>query len=236
MKLSIVMPVYNERATIEEITDKVRAVDAGIERELVIVDDGSTDGTRELLAQRGSSNSDVRVFFHESNRGKGAAVRTGIERATGDVVLIQDADLEYDPNDYRELLRPIVEGRTRVAYGSRFLGRRYRLLGRDRVAFPLHYLGNRLLNVLTNLLYRSFLTDMETCYKAIARPVLQGLDLRANKFDFEPEVTAKILKRGHHIVEVPICYRPRGYREGKKISWRDGARAVWILLKYRLVD
>jgi glycosyltransferase involved in cell wall biosynthesis len=236
MKLSIVMPVYNERATIEEIVDQVRAVDVGMERELVIVDDASTDGTRELLAQRFSADSVVRVFFHERNRGKGAAVRTGIEQATGDVVLIQDADLEYDPNDYRELLRPIVEEQAQVVYGSRFLGRRYRLLGRQRVAFPLHYLGNRFLNVLTNLLYRSSLTDMETCYKAIARPVLQGLDLRANKFDFEPEVTAKILRRGHRITEVPIRYRPRTYQEGKKISWRDGARAAWTLLKYRFVD
>jgi glycosyltransferase involved in cell wall biosynthesis len=236
MKLSIVMPVYNERATIEEIVDQVRAVDVGMERELVIVDDASTDGTRELLAQRFSADSVVRVFFHERNRGKGAAVRTGIEQATGDVVLIQDADLEYDPNDYRELLRPIVEEQAQVVYGSRFLGRRYRLLGRERVAFPLHYVGNRFLNVLTNLLYRSSLTDMETCYKAIARPVLQGLDLRANKFDFEPEVTAKILRRGHRITEVPIRYRPRTYQEGKKISWRDGARAAWTLLKYRFVD
>jgi glycosyltransferase involved in cell wall biosynthesis len=236
MKLSIIIPVYNERSTIEEIIDQVRAVDVGMERELVIVDDASTDGTRELLAERFSADAHVRVFFHERNRGKGAAVRTGIELATGDVVLIQDADLEYDPNDYRELLRPIVEGRAQVAYGSRFLGRRYRLLGRERVAFPLHYLGNRFLNALTNLLYRSSLTDMETCYKAIARNVLQGLDLRANKFDFEPEVTAKILRRGHHITEVPIRYRPRTYQEGKKISWRDGARAVWILLKYRFVD
>jgi len=236
MKLSIVMPVYNERATIEEILEQVRAVDVGMERELVIVDDASTDGTRELLAQRFSADSGVRVFFHERNRGKGAAVRTGIEQARGDVVLIQDADLEYDPNDYREVLRPIVEEQAQVVYGSRFLGRRYRLLGRERVAFPVHYMGNRALNMLTNLLYRSSLTDMETCYKAIARPVLQGLDLRANKFDFEPEVTAKILRRGHRITEVPIRYRPRTYQEGKKISWRDGARAVWTLLKYRFVD
>jgi glycosyltransferase involved in cell wall biosynthesis len=236
MKLSIVMPVYNERATIEQIIDQVRAVDVGIERELVIVDDASTDGTRELLAQRFSGDSVVRVFSHERNRGKGAAVRTGIEQATGDVVLIQDADLEYDPNDYRELLRPIVEEQAQVVYGSRFLGRRHRLLGRERVAFPLQYLGNRFLSMLTNLLYRSSLTDMETCYKAIARPVLQGLDLRANKFDFEPEVTAKILRRGHRITEVPIRYRPRTYREGKKISWRDGARAVWTLFKCRFVD
>jgi glycosyltransferase involved in cell wall biosynthesis len=236
MKLSIVMPVYNERATIEQIIEQVRAVDVGIERELVIVDDASTDGTRELLAQRFSGDSVVRVFSHERNRGKGAAVRTGIEQATGDVVLIQDADLEYDPNDYRELLRPIVEEQAQVVYGSRFLGRRHRLLGRERVAFPLQYLGNRFLSMLTNLLYRSSLTDMETCYKAIARPVLQGLDLRANKFDFEPEVTAKILRRGHRITEVPIRYRPRTYREGKKISWRDGARAVWTLFKCRFVD
>jgi glycosyltransferase involved in cell wall biosynthesis len=236
MKLSVIIPVYNERATIEEIIAHVQAVDLDMERELLIVDDASSDGTRELLARRFSADSGVGVLFHERNRGKGAAVRSGIEQATGDVVLIQDADLEYDPDDYRELLRPIVEGRAQVVYGSRFLGRRYRLLGRERVAFPLHYLGNRFLNMLTNLLYRSSLTDMETCYKAIARNVLQGLDLCANRFDFEPEVTAKILRRGHHITEVPIRYRPRTYQEGKKISWRDGARAVWILLKHRFVD
>jgi glycosyltransferase involved in cell wall biosynthesis len=228
MKLSIVMPVYNERATIEQILEQVLAVDVGMDRELVVVDDASTDGTRELLVER--------VLLHEGNRGKGAAVRTGIEQATGDVVLIQDADLEYDPSDYRELLRPIVEGQTQVVYGSRFLGRQYKLLGRDRSASRLYYLGNRFLSMLTNLLYRSSLTDMETCYKAIARTVLQGLDLRANKFDFEPEVTAKILKRGHRIIEVPIRYQPRTSQEGKKISWRDGARAVWALLKYRFVD
>jgi glycosyltransferase involved in cell wall biosynthesis len=236
MKLSIVMPVYNERATIEQILEQVLAVDVGMDRELVVVDDASTDGTRELLVERFSSGSGVRVLLHEGNRGKGAAVRTGIEQATGDVVLIQDADLEYDPSDYRELLRPIVEGQTQVVYGSRFLDRQYKLLGRDRSASRLYYLGNRFLSMLTNLLYRSSLTDMETCYKAIARTVLQGLDLRANKFDFEPEVTAKILKRGHRIIEVPIRYQPRTSQEGKKISWRDGARAVWALLKYRFVD
>lgn len=236
MKLSIVMPVYNERATIEEIINQVRAVDVGMESELIIVDDASTDGTRELLARRFSGDCGVHVLSHERNRGKGAAVRSGIEQAAGDVVLIQDADLEYDPGDYRALLRPIVEGQAQVVYGSRFLGRRYSLFGRDRVAFPLHYLGNRLLNVLTNMIYRTSLTDMETCYKAIARPVLQDLTLRASKFDFEPEVTAKILRRGHRILEVPISYQPRTYEEGKKISWRDGARAVWTLLKYRFVD
>lgn len=236
MKVSIVIPVYNERATVEDIVGQVQAVDVGMERELLIVDDGSTDGTRELLARRFAPDSGVRVLFHERNRGKGAAVRTGIGHATGDVVLIQDADLEYDPQDYRELLRPIVEGEAQVVYGSRFLGRRYRLLGRDRVAFPVFYLGNRFLSIVTNLLYRSSLTDMETCYKAIARPVLQELNLQASKFDFEPEVTAKILKRGHRIVEVPIRYQPRTQQEGKKISWRDGVRALWTLLKYRFVD
>ena len=236
MKLSVVMPVYNERATIEDIIARVQAVDLNLERELLIVDDGSTDGTRELLARRFSTNSGVRVLFHDGNRGKGAAIRSGIAQATGDVVLIQDADLEYDPRDYGQLLAPIVEGRAQVVYGSRFLGRRYRFLGRERVAFPLHYFGNRFLNVVTNFLYRSSLTDMETCYKVIARPVIQGLNLRANHFDIEPELTAQILKRGHRIVEVPIRYQPRTYREGKKISWRDGAKAVWTLLKYRLVD
>jgi len=236
MKVSIVIPVYNERATVEDIVGQVQAVDVGMERELLIVDDGSTDGTRELLARRFAPDSGVRVLFHERNRGKGAAVRTGIGHATGDVVVIQDADLEYDPQDYRELLRPIVEGEAQVVYGSRFLGRRYRLLGRDRVAFPVLYLGNRFLSIVTNLLYRSSLTDMETCYKAIARPVLQELDLRATRFDFEPEVTAKILKRGYCIVEVPIRYQPRTQQEGKKISWRDGVRALWTLLKYRFVD
>lgn len=236
MKLSIVMPVYNERATIEDIIQRVSAVDIGMERELIIVDDASTDGTRELLAQRFSVDSGTRVFYHEANRGKGAAVRSGIEQATGDVVLIQDADLEYDPNDYGAILGPILEGRAQVVYGSRFLRHRYRLFGPNRVSFPLHYLGNEFLNFATNLLYRSSVTDMETCYKAIARPLLQDLKLRSNQFDFEPEVTAKLLKRGHRIFEVPISYEPRAYREGKKISWRDGVRALWVLLRYRFFD
>jgi len=236
MKLSIVMPVYNERATIDEIVEQVRAVDVGMERELVIVDDASTDGTRELLTQRFSDNSDVRVFFHESNRGKGAAVRTGIERTTGDVVLIQDADLEYDPNDYRELLKPIVEGRAQVAYGSRFLGRRYRLFGRDRVAFPLHYLGNRLLNALTNLLYRSSLTDMETCYKAVRTEILKQIRLKSDRFGFEPEITAKLARRRCRIYEVPISYSGRDYAEGKKVNWKDGLAAFIHMVRFRFFD
>jgi glycosyltransferase involved in cell wall biosynthesis len=229
MKLSIIMPVFNECETLREILRQVRAVELpGIEKEILVVDDGSTDGSREILAEE-AETADLRVFHHDANRGKGAAVRTAIEHATGDMILIQDADLEYDPRDYPALIQPIVEGRVTVVYGSRFLGPRKAMLF-------WHMLGNKLLTLTTNILYNAILSDMETCYKCFRADVVKDIPLRAKRFEFEPEVTAKVLKRGHRIFEVPISYYGREYHEGKKISWRDAPLAFWTLLKYRFVD
>lgn len=229
MKLSIIMPVYNEQETLHEILGQVRAVDLpGVEKEILVVDDGSTDGSPQILA-REAEVGDLCVFNHDENQGKGQAVRTAIEQATGDLVLIQDADLEYDPRDYPALIRPIAEGRVAVVYGSRFLGPRKAMLF-------WHMLGNKLLTLTTNILYNTILSDMETCYKCFRADVIKDIPLRARRFDFEPEITAKVLKRGHRIFEVPISYYGREYHEGKKITWRDGPLAFWTLIKYRFVD
>lgn len=246
MKLSIIMPVYNEQATLTEIINRVRTVDLTVdrngvnqllqgpivlEREVVIVDDGSTDGTREILNRlRDEKAPDVRVIYHEKNGGKGAALRTGFENATGDILIIQDADLEYDPRDYVKLLEPLLEGRAAVIYGSRFMGG-------PRAAMSLsHTLGNKFLTVLTNVFFGTTLSDMETCYKCFRRDVISNMPLRSRRFEIEPELTAKILKRGYTIFEVPISYNGRAFHEGKKISWQDGFTAVRTLLKYRFVD
>jgi glycosyltransferase involved in cell wall biosynthesis len=228
-KLSIVVPVFNERNTLVEIVRRMRLVELpeGIDREIIVVDDGSSDGTRDVLKQL--SDSTVRVVLHSENRGKGAAVRTGIENATGDYVLVQDADLEYDPDDWPKLLRPVLRGKARVVYGSRFTGERRNMLF-------LHWVGNRCLSLLTNLLYNTTLSDMETCYKLVDRKLLDELQLRSDKFDIEPEITAKILKRKIRIYEVPISYTGREYEEGKKITWKDGFAAVTTLVKYRFWD
>ncbi len=229
MKLSIIMPVYNERDTLREILRQVRAVEVpGVEKEILVVNDGSTDGSRQILEEEAGAG-DLRIFHHELNRGKGAAVRTAIEHASGDIILIQDADLEYDPRDYPKLIQPIVEGRVVVVYGSRFLGPRKAMLF-------WHMLGNKLLTLVTNILFNAILSDMETCYKCFRSDVLQDIPLRSRRFEFEPEVTAKVLKRGHRIFEVPISYYGREFHEGKKISWRDAPLAFWTLLKYRFVD
>lgn len=227
MKLSVIIPVYNEVASIEEIVRRVQETKRAFE--IVIVDDGSTDGTRDVL-RRLDGNGNIRVLFHEKNRGKGAAIRTGLQAAQGDVLLIQDADLEYDPRDYPMLLRPIEEGIADVVYGSRFLG------GPRRVIMFWHMVANKLLTFMTNLLYNSILSDMETGYKAFRREVIENMPLRANRFDFEPEFTAKVLKRHYRIFEVPISFNPRDYSQGKKIKLRDAFEAVWTLLKYRFVD
>ena len=229
MKLSIIIPVYNEEQTISEIVERVRAVDLGdIEKEIIIANDGSSDGTRlSIDSSRWASDPRIKTYDNPINVGKGGAVRIGLKYATGDLVLIQDADLELDPEEYGGLLAPILDGRTNVVYGSRFLKPTARFALRTRF-------GNRLLTRLTNVLFGSQLTDMETAYKAFRRHVLDGIRLRCVGFDFEPELTAKILLAGRRIVEVPISYHPRRVDEGKKIRWTDGIDAVYVLLKCRL--
>ena len=224
--LSVIMPVYNERETLSEILAQVRAVD--LRKEIVVVDDGSTDGTRAILREE-EEKGDLKVFYHEVNRGKGAAVRTGLEHASGDVIIIQDADLEYDPREYPKLLKPILEGQAEVVYGSRSLVFK-------ETMFFLQSLGNKIVTLATSLLYGIALSDMETCYKVFRAEVIKSIPLHSRRFEFEPEITAKLLKRGYRIHEVPISYKGREYHEGKKLTWRDGITALWTLLKYRFVD
>lgn len=228
MKLSIIISVYNEKGTISEILDRVRGVDMGnIEKEIIIVDDFSNDGSREVL--KGEEEKGVIVLYHERNRGKGAAIRTALEHITGDFVIIQDADLEYDPEDYMKLIGPILKGRADVVYGSRFTGERKNMLF-------WHWIGNRFLTLITNILYNTTLSDMETCYKLFKAEIIKGLRIRSDRFNFEPEITAKIMKKGIRIYEVPISYTGREFNEGKKITWKDGFSALWTLVKYRFVD
>ena len=227
MNISVIIPVYNEVKNINEIIKRVQTTK--LASEIVIVDDGSKDGTRDIL-QKLNGKKKVRVILHEKNQGKGAAVVTGMKAAKGDILLIQDADLEYDPRDYPLLLKPIQEGVADVVYGSRFLG------GAHRVTMFWHQVANKLLTLLTNILYDSILTDMETGYKVFNRKVIDGMTIKAKRFNFEPEFTAKILKRKFRIYEVPISFNPRDYTEGKKIKLKDAFEAVWALIKYRFVD
>jgi glycosyltransferase involved in cell wall biosynthesis len=225
MKLSVVMPVYNEKNTIREIVARVLAVDTGLETELVVVDDFSSDGTRDIL--RTFDDPRIKVIYQEENRGKGAALRTGFGQATGDIIIVQDADLEYDPREYRNLLEPILDGRADVVYGSRFLS------GPHRVLLFWHYVGNRILTTMCNVLANLNLTDMETCYKVFKKDVLARINLKSNRFGFEPEVTLKVAKLKVRIYEVPISYSGLDYNEGKKIGWKDGVAAIVHMLRFK---
>jgi len=223
--LSVIVPVYNEYNTVAEIIRRIRTIKVPLDVQVVVVDDGSTDGTEKVLAAL--HDSTVKVITHQMNQGKGAAIRTGLAAARGDLVIIQDADLEYDPDDWPRLLDPVFKGKARVVYGSRFTGERTNL-------HPSHWIGNRFLTLTTNILYRSTLSDMETCYKLFDRRVLEGITIRSQRFEFEPEITAKVLRRGYRIYEVPISYAGREVSDGKKISWRDGFGALFALIRYRI--
>ena len=231
-KLSILIPVYNEAATITQVLKKVwEAPCFSLEKELIIVDDGSTDGTGEILANLDAPSINAKIIVHKINQGKGAALRTAQQHAQGDIILIQDADLEYDPKEYQELLQPILEMRADVVYGSRLSG------GKPTRAFKIiHLFGNRFLSLMTNILYNSTLTDMETCYKVFRASIFKKITIRSNRFDFEPEITAKVLKQGVRLYELPISYYGRDYNEGKKITWKDGFSAIFALIKYRFMD
>ncbi len=224
--LSVVMPVYNERASVEEIVDRVLSVPMRIE--LIAVDDASTDGSREIL-EKLSKERGFRMLTQDRNRGTGAAVRRGIDAATGQVIVVQDADLEYSPEEYPDLLDLIKKGKADAVFGSRFIGR-------HRCFLFTHYLANLFLNLVTNVLYNTTLTDMETCFKAVRAELLKDMNLKSNRFGIEPEITAKLFKRGARVYEVPITYEGRDYSEGKKITWRDGFPALWTLVKYRFTD
>lgn len=227
MKLSVVIPVYNECQTIHLILQQVQAVD--IDKEIIMVDDCSTDGTSDRLKELAAEADNIRVLFHDVNKGKGAALRTGFQAATGDVVIIQDADLEYDPSEYPKLLKPIVDGKADVVFGSRFAGGQS-----HRVLYFWHSLGNTFLTIMSNMFTDLNLTDMETCYKVFKREIIQSIDIKENRFGFEPEITSKVSRMKCRIFEVGISYSGRTYEEGKKIGWKDGVRAIWCILKYNV--
>lgn len=231
MKLSIIIPAYNEEKSILEVINRVKKVNLkNVKKEMIIVDDFSTDNTKKFLTRLKDKN--IKIFFHQKNHGKGAVIRTALKHATGDIILIQDADLEYNPAEYERLLKPIMENKTKVVYGSRIESIRRNF----KKMYKLHYFGNLFLTILTNMLYGSKITDMETGYKVFRKEVIKDMKLRAKRFDFEPEITAKILKKGYKITEIPINFVGRKFDEGKKITWRDGIKALFYLVKYRFTD
>jgi dolichol-phosphate mannosyltransferase len=228
MKLSIIIPVYNEKKTLFKVLKSIEKVNVGpIKKEIIIVDDFSKDGTRNILKK--VKKKEIKIIYHKMNYGKGFAIRTGLEKSTGDIILIQDADLEYNPSDYKKLLKPILSGSAQVVYGSRFMNKN------KKIKFNSFFLGNKFLSFLVTLLYHHKITDMETCYKVFKKEVFENLKITSRRFEFEPEITAKILKNKIKILEIPISYNPRSKREGKKIKWRDGLIAIWTLIKYRFV-
>ena len=235
IRLSVIIPVYNEIKTIDEVLLKVSGIKLkNVEKEIIVVDDFSTDGTRQKLSKM--KNKNINFLFHKRNKGKGGAIKTALGHATGDIIIFQDADLEYDVNDYEKLVRPIIEGHSKAVYGSRFLGKKIKLIGKGKLFLPMNYLGNKFLIILTNVLYNSRLTDMDTCYTVFKSDVIKNLRLKSDGFEVTPEITAKVLKSGIKIHEVPINYAGRDYSEGKKIGWKDGIIAAYCLLKYRFVD
>ncbi len=228
MKLSVIIPVYNEEGSIKKVVQEVVKVPLKkIQKEIIIVDDFSTDNTRKFL--KDIKNKNIKIFYHRKNMGKGSAIRTALKHISGDIVLIQDADLEYNPGEYPRLLEPIINNKAKVVYGFRFTKQ-------HKARYKFYYLGNLFLTFVTNLIYNSQIRDMETCYKVFKKDVIKGVKLKAKKFDFEPEITAKILKKGYKIYEVPISYKSRSIEEGKKIGWKDGLEAVYYLVKYRFTD
>ena len=237
-KLSIIIPVYNEEETVSELIKRVKKANLDIKKELIVIDDGSKDNTLRILKKI----KGIKLIKHEKNKGKGAAIRTGIKHSTGDIIVIQDADLEYDPEEYNKLIKPILKGETKVVYGSRFLSAFQKkrnvdfLRGVKEGQYLLGYIAGRFLTTITNVLYRTKITDEATCYKVFDANVLKKIPLKCNRFEFCPEVTAKVAKRNYKIKEIPISYKPRKFEDGKKINWKDGIHAVWTLLKYRFID
>lgn len=232
MKVSIIVPVYNEEKTVSQILERIKKVKLSIEKEIIVIDDSSTDNTLTHLQRQ----KNIILISHEENKGKGAAIKSGLERATGDIILIQDADLEYDPEDYPKLIKPILENEVYVVYGSRFLNKKFKVVGKNRTILPIHLLGNKVLSLIASILYGPKLTDMETCYKVFKKEVIKDIHIKSNRFEFEPEITSKILKKGYKIKEIPINYNPRSFKEGKKITAKDGIKSIYSLIKYRFND
>ena len=230
MKLSIIIPVFNEEKTIHQLLKKVNSVNYGIEKEIIVVNDGSRDKTLERILEAQKKFKKMKIISYSKNKGKGYAIKRAIKLSSGDIIVIQDGDLEYDPRDLKKLIKPILNEEYKVVYGSRFLGKS------SNFDIPLHFLGNKFLSFLTNLLYSKKISDMETCYKMMTRDVIKNIKLNATRFEFEPEITIKIIKSGHDIFELPINYESRSFKEGKKINWRDGLKAAYYLIKYRFFD